>query len=182
MRVFGMLLVATLAVAAGSWVGLGRPDLRAPSAPAPLPEAKPIADDPPLPQPNVPSVAPWPRTNAEASIAKAWSVAHGRAKKAGDARRLVTFTFDDGPTPETTPAILRLLARHHVHATFFVIGSYLEGEKNRAKVSRHILKKTIAGGHLVGNHTHDHANLAALSPAEVIDQIDRGAASIERIS
>lgn len=183
-------LVATVSVVAGSWVGLGRPELRLPqvsaappAAPAPAP---PPRDAPALPQETdpslVPSFAPWPRTNPEASIAKAWMVAEGPHKSPGDARRLVTLTFDDGPTPETTPAVLKLLAKHRVHATFFVIGGYLDGESGRAKQVRRVLKKVVAAGHLVGNHTHDHANLTSLPPSDVVAQIDRGSASIERVT
>jgi len=187
-------LVATISLVAGSWVSLGRPELRlphvlAPSSPAPAPAspspAPPPRAEPALPQeadPSiVPSFAPWPRTNPEASIAKAWMVAEGPAKRTGEAKRLVTLTFDDGPTPETTPAVLKMLAKHRVHATFFVIGGYLDGESGRAKQVRRVLKKVVAAGHLVGNHTHDHANLTALSRSDVVAQIDRGAASIERV-
>jgi peptidoglycan/xylan/chitin deacetylase (PgdA/CDA1 family) len=183
-------LVATVSLAAGSWVSLGRPELRlprivrseehAPPAPAPLPP-----DPPALPQETdpslVPSFAPWPRTNPEASITKAWMVAEGPAKRPGQAKRLVTLTFDDGPTPETTPAVLKLLAKHRVHATFFVIGGYLDGNSGRAKQVRRVLQRVVRAGHLVGNHTHDHANLTALPRPDVIAQIDRGAASIERV-
>ena len=92
----------------------------------------------------------------------------------------MTLTFDDGPFPETTPTVLDLLAKHEVHATFFVIGRYLDGDGERAQASREVLKKVVAGGHLVGNHTHDHALLTSVSHTQVLDQIDRGAASIER--
>ncbi len=184
-------LVATVSLVAGSWVGLGHPELRlprvttsAPGTPAPAPPPPP-RDAPSLPQEHdpslVPSFAPWPRTNPEASIAKAWMVAEGPAKRPGEAKRLVTLTFDDGPTPETTPAVLKLLAKHRVRATFFVIGGYLDGESGRAKQVRRVLKKVVAAGHLVGNHTHDHANLTALPQSDVVAQIDRGSASIERV-
>lgn len=184
MRVLGKTLVLAASIAAGSWVSLGRPSFH--QAPPVIPKASaPVPDDPPLPQaadPSmVPSFAPWPRTNPEASITKAWAIAHGRTRPPGDDRRLVTFTFDDGPTPDTTPEILQVLHQHHVRATFFVIGSYLEGDKPRAKVARHVLQKLVAAGHLVGNHTHDHAKLDLLSHAEIVDQIDRGAAAIERV-
>ena len=184
-------LVATVSVAMGSWVGVGRPDLAvlrpmtAETRP-PEPRADLAADDPMLPHaydPSlVPSFAPWPRANPEASIAKAWTVAEGPHKQPGDNRRLVTLTFDDGPTPETTPAVLRLLGKHRVRATFFVIGGYLDGDEGRAVQARRVLKRVVSAGHLVGNHTHDHVNLSIRSPAEIVDQIDRGAASIERVT
>lgn len=181
--------LAVLAVSAslGSWIGLGRPTPAIPRAPAPtsVSTAPPIPE-PPLPQAADPSLVPsfgkWPKTNPEASIAKAWVVAEGPAHRTNDARRLVTFTFDDGPTPEVTPEVLAILKKHQVRATFFVIGSYLDGDSGRAKLVRRVLKKVVANGHLVGNHTHHHANLALLSPWEVTQEIDHGAESIASVT
>jgi peptidoglycan/xylan/chitin deacetylase (PgdA/CDA1 family) len=129
---------------------------------------------------NIPSMRPWPALNAEASITKAWMVAEGPAYRAGSGRRLVTLTFDDGPFPETTPTVLRVLAKHKVHASFFVIGRYLDGDDARAKASRETLKQVAAAGHLIGNHTHDHALLTSVTHTQVLEQIDQGQASIER--
>jgi peptidoglycan/xylan/chitin deacetylase (PgdA/CDA1 family) len=131
---------------------------------------------------NIPSMRPWPALNAEASIPKAWMVAEGPAYRAGSGRRLVTLTFDDGPFPETTPTVLRVLAKHEVHASFFVIGRYLDGDGVRAKASRETLKRVAAAGHLIGNHTHDHALLTSVTHTQVLEQIDEGAASIERVT
>lgn len=130
----------------------------------------------------IPSMRAWPELNAEASIGKAWMVAEGPAYPAGSGRRLVTLTFDDGPFPETTPTVLKILARAKVHASFFVVGRYLDGDDGRARQSREVLKQVAAAGHLIGNHTHDHENLAAVTHTEVLEQIDRGAASIERVT
>ena len=129
---------------------------------------------------HIPSMRPWPELNAEASIPKAWMVAEGPMYPIGSGRRLVTLTFDDGPFPETTPTVLDILAKAKVHASFFVVGRYLDGEDGRARQSRAVLKKVAAAGHLIGNHTHDHENLAAVTHTEVLEQIDQGAASIER--
>lgn len=185
-RALGVLAVSA---SLGSWLGLGRP-----TAVPPRPHSKPTASisppraappsDPPLPQSVDPSLVPsfgkWPKANREASIAKAWIVAEGPSQhRAPDARRLVTFTFDDGPTPEVTPEVLSILKRHRVKATFFVIGKYLDGDSGRATAVRRSLKKVVAAGHLVGNHSWSHANLALLSPFEVTQEIDRSAEIIE---
>ena len=61
----------------------------------------------------------------------------------------VYLTFDDGPDPDTTPAVLDLLKAHQAKATFFVI-------VERAKRQREILGRIIAEGHAVGNHSMDH--------------------------
>jgi peptidoglycan/xylan/chitin deacetylase (PgdA/CDA1 family) len=129
---------------------------------------------------NVPSMRPWPELNADASIAKAWMVAEGPAYRAGEGRRLVTLTFDDGPFPETTPTVLHILAKNKIHATFFAIGRYLEGDDERAQESRAVLKQVVDAGHLVGNHTYDHALLTSVTHTQVLEQIDRSAAAIER--
>lgn len=197
-------------LAAGSWLGLGKPSLEhsrvlVESAKASMgarvkthvdakadAQAKADADAKarakadeivPLPRVDMGGVAsmrPWPELNAQASIAKAWMVAEGPAYKASSGRRLVTLTFDDGPFPETTPTVLRVLARHKVRASFFVIGRYLDGESARAKTSREVLKQVAAAGHLIGNHTYDHVSLTSVTRTQVLEQIDRGAASIER--
>lgn len=194
------LFAGTLAV--GSWLGLGKPtvvdarawvdeakagaDAKADAAKASAnADAEAKADAKELAGRDlgsIPSMRPWPELNSEASIAKAWMVAEGPTYRAGSGRRLVTLTFDDGPFPETTPTVLKILARSKVHASFFVIGRYLEGEDERAKQSRDVLKQIAAAGHLIGNHTHDHANLGAVTHTEVLEQIDQGAASIERVT
>lgn len=195
-------------LAAGSWLGLGKPsveegrvlvaaakasaDAQALANASAKAEAKARADGdrptdftpaPQLSDPkNFPSPRPWPELNPDASIPKAWMVAEGPVYRPGSGRRLVTLTFDDGPFPETTPAVLRVLARHKVHASFFVIGRYLDGDEPRAKASREVLKEVIAAGHLVGNHTHDHTKLtgANVTHTQMLEQIDQGASSIER--
>lgn len=189
------ILVAAISVVAGTWVAL-HPRAAPPPAPggsasvAPLPpplEPAPGATaggEAPVEVPSTAeavSVTPWPRLNPEGSLAKAWRIADGPHRRPGDKRRVVTLTFDDGPFPETTPRVLDLLAKHDVKATFFVIGRYLDGDSERAAASREVLKKTAAAGHLIGNHTHDHSLLTNITHTQVLDQIDRGASSIERV-
>jgi peptidoglycan/xylan/chitin deacetylase (PgdA/CDA1 family) len=59
--------------------------------------------------------------------------------------RLVALTFDDGPDPRVTPALLEVLARHGATATFFVMGD---------RAARHpaILRRIVDRGHELGNH------------------------------
>jgi peptidoglycan/xylan/chitin deacetylase (PgdA/CDA1 family) len=75
---------------------------------------------------------------------------------AGDGKQLV-LTFDDGPDPQWTPRILDLLKAEHVPAAFFVIG--LNAESFPGLVTR-----AYNEGHLVGNHSYSHPNIAAISP------------------
>jgi cellulose synthase/poly-beta-1,6-N-acetylglucosamine synthase-like glycosyltransferase/peptidoglycan/xylan/chitin deacetylase (PgdA/CDA1 family) len=67
----------------------------------------------------------------------------------------VALTFDDGPDPQWTPKILDVLARHHAHATFFVIGS---------KVNEYpeLVRRILAEGNEVGVHTFTHAELVTV--------------------
>src|SRR5215210_2246286 len=69
----------------------------------------------------------------------------------------IALTFDDGPYRQTTPLILDSLRRHHLKATFFVIG-------RQVKKNPGLLRRIVKEGHTVGNHTYDHADLSDLSP------------------
>ncbi|MER3453086.1 MAG: polysaccharide deacetylase family protein [Acidimicrobiia bacterium] len=80
---------------------------------------------------------------------------------------LVALTFDDGPDPAYTPRILDLLAARHVRATFFVVGV-------NALAHRDLLKREVAAGHSIGNHTRTHPDLERLGPEEVLAEIDGG--------
>jgi peptidoglycan-N-acetylglucosamine deacetylase len=62
----------------------------------------------------------------------------------------IALTFDDGPDPESTPAILDSLAQLGARATFFVIGRYLERHESLAR-------RIVAEGHELGNHSWRHA-------------------------
>lgn len=150
-----------------------------PDAPADAPHVRPA-----LPQEidpaGVSSMQPWPRLNPEVDVHRAWMLAEGPKRAPGDGRKLVTLTFDDGPFLETTPTVLKLLARYHVRATFFAVGQYLERDDHRSRLSRNLLRRIVDEGHLVGNHTLDHTLLTAISRTRVLDQIDRSAAAIER--
>jgi peptidoglycan/xylan/chitin deacetylase (PgdA/CDA1 family) len=190
-RIARMLPLVTLGV--GSWVGLGMPSARALSTlriPFPVHDTHESSDagvariDPPehpsvdptlLPDPN-----PWPALNPQDSVSRAWLLSEGPLPAARSGRRVVTLSFDDGPFPETTPVVLRILARHHVHATFFWIGRYLDGDSDRAIATRAVAKQVRDAGHLIGTHTHDHERLAGATHAEIAAQIDRGMASVER--
>jgi len=72
-------------------------------------------------------------------------------------RRTVILTFDDGPDPEWTPRVLDVLRRHDVPGSFFLLGT---------QVLRHpgLVRRLVAEGHEVGNHTFGHPDLAELSP------------------
>jgi cellulose synthase/poly-beta-1,6-N-acetylglucosamine synthase-like glycosyltransferase/peptidoglycan/xylan/chitin deacetylase (PgdA/CDA1 family) len=70
--------------------------------------------------------------------------------------RTVALTFDDGPDRRWTPAILRVLERHRVPATFFVVGS-------RVLKNPRLVRAELRAGHEVGSHTFSHARMGQLA-------------------
>jgi peptidoglycan/xylan/chitin deacetylase (PgdA/CDA1 family) len=86
--------------------------------------------------------------------------------------RGVALTFDDGPHPEGTPAVLESLARAGAQATFFLVGEQVE---RRPALAAEI----VAAGHRVALHGHRHRLQLRLSAAEVADDLARGLAAIE---
>jgi peptidoglycan-N-acetylglucosamine deacetylase len=84
----------------------------------------------------------------------------------------VALTFDDGPHPEGTPAVLEALARTGTRATFFVIG---EQVRRRPE----ILARTVKAGHAVALHGDRHRLQLRMSAAAVAEDLARGVAAIE---
>ena len=66
-----------------------------------------------------------------------------------DTKHIFYPTFDDGPSPATTPKVLDVLKKHGVHATFFITGGNIAG--NEA-----LLQRERDEGHLVANHQWKH--------------------------
>jgi len=73
----------------------------------------------------------------------------------------VALTFDDGPHPDFTPAILAILERYNVKATFFVVGKMVERAPALVAAER-------KAGHLIGNHTYHHVNLTNIPIQEAV--------------
>ncbi|HUS67713.1 MAG TPA: polysaccharide deacetylase family protein [Kofleriaceae bacterium] len=92
----------------------------------------------------------------------------GRARRVTGRERPyhVAFTFDDGPSHETTPAVLAALARFGVPAAFFVVGRRISGDKPEAIANAAVLDDIRAAGHLIGNHTLRHGDLSLMTAAE----------------
>jgi peptidoglycan/xylan/chitin deacetylase (PgdA/CDA1 family) len=79
----------------------------------------------------------------------------------------VALTFDDGPDPGQTPRMLKLLAQQHVHATFCLVGE---------NVQRHpeLVRKIVAGGHTLCNHTWSHSlKIGKQSAAQIHADLQR---------
>jgi len=73
-------------------------------------------------------------------------------------RQAVALTFDDGPDPETTLALLQLLEKLEVKATFFVVG-------NRVAAYPKLVEQILAQGHTIGNHGFHHDPMAPFKGA-----------------
>jgi peptidoglycan/xylan/chitin deacetylase (PgdA/CDA1 family) len=83
----------------------------------------------------------------------------------------VALTFDDGPHPEGTPAVLEILARAHARATFFLVGEQVQ---RRPELAREI----VAQGHLVALHGQRHRLQLRLGAADVAADLRAGAEAI----
>jgi peptidoglycan/xylan/chitin deacetylase (PgdA/CDA1 family) len=71
------------------------------------------------------------------------------------ANNSVAITFDDGPNPKVTPLLLDILKEKDVKVTFFLIGARVEEYPE-------IVKRIVAEGHDIGNHSYTHKRLAQL--------------------
>ena len=78
----------------------------------------------------------------------------------------LALTFDDGPNPVWTPRLLDLLASHNLRATFFLVGS-------RAQAQPALVRQIVAAGHIIGNHSWSHANLALSSARRIGEELSR---------
>jgi peptidoglycan/xylan/chitin deacetylase (PgdA/CDA1 family) len=83
----------------------------------------------------------------------------------------VVLTFDDGPWPQRTPAVIKALASHCTRAIFFPIGKHATYEPG-------ILKQVAAAGHSIGSHTWSHQNLSAKPVQEGKDEIEKGISAV----
>lgn len=84
----------------------------------------------------------------------------------------VVLTFDDGPHPDGTPAVLELLARARYRATFFMVGEQVE---RRPELAREV----VAQGHAIALHAYRHRLQPRLTPGTLRDDLDRGREAIE---
>jgi len=91
-----------------------------------------------------------------------------------DDSRSVALTFDDGPHPQGTPALLERLRESGVTATFFLVGE---------QVRRHptVAADVVAAGHAVAVHADRHRNLLRVSPSQLHEDLRRAEATIAAV-
>jgi peptidoglycan-N-acetylglucosamine deacetylase len=86
--------------------------------------------------------------------------------------RQLALTYDDGPNEPHTLRLLEVLAKHEVHATFFLVGRYVQQQPA-------IVREIVKAGHSVGNHTFTHPLLTFKSAAEIRQQLSDCRSAIE---
>ncbi|MBL7253502.1 polysaccharide deacetylase family protein [Paractinoplanes lichenicola] len=138
--------------------------LSACAKPQPEPDAPelPPATVPPSSAPPSPSPSPTPTGLPRTPVQKEprYVVPTGRGAK------VVALTLDDGPHPAYTPQVLKLLRKHHVKATFFVIGQ-------QAAAHPDLVRAIAADGHTIGTHTWSHVDLKKQSAGRVKTEVGR---------
>ena len=87
----------------------------------------------------------------------------------------IALTFDDGPAEQFTAQVLEILREHQVPATFFVCGRNVEKHPDS-------LRRIVAEGHEVGNHTYSHMFVYFKSRRRIAEEIDRTQAIIEKVA
>lgn len=95
------------------------------------------------------------------------------APSSGD--KVIALTFDDGPWPKYTEAVLAELAKYDVKATFFMIGRQVYRYPN-------LTKRIRAEGHALGNHTQGHVYSSKASPAQVRAQMADCQTAIQKVA
>jgi peptidoglycan/xylan/chitin deacetylase (PgdA/CDA1 family) len=85
--------------------------------------------------------------------------------------RRIYITFDDGPDPERTPAVLDILGEERARATFFVIGA-------KAVAHSALIRRAVSEGHTIGSHSQNHPLLPTLSSAQLRLEVEGALDSI----
>lgn len=111
-----------------------------------------------------------PDANHRADFSKNAGVTFTRVLVSGN---YVALTFDDGPHPKNTPRLLDMLRARNIKATFYVIGRSVD-------LYPQVVRRTVAEGHEMGNHTHTHRLLSKLSDSEVRSELSRCRDAVQR--
>jgi peptidoglycan/xylan/chitin deacetylase (PgdA/CDA1 family) len=121
----------------------------------------------------MPKSDPWYERLAHRAWLAEWRV---KDRLAGVRRRggegTVSLTFDDGPHPSSTPAVLDVLAQLEVPATFFCVG-------RNARAHPELVRRAVAEGHAVGSHSFTHPHPAEVPLRALTDEYRSGRQAVE---
>lgn len=116
---------------------------------------------------------PVPR-NPDMNLSSSFGAGSGVTVSRGStAFPYVAMTFDDGPHPQNTPRLLDMLRARNIKATFYVIGRNVD-------MYPAIVRRVVAEGHEIGNHTYTHRLLTKLSDDEVLRELSQTRDAIGR--
>ena len=89
-------------------------------------------------------------------------------------KKLIAFTFDDGPSETNTNYLLDNLDKYDAKVTFFVLGS-------RVNSNKETIKRAYLEGNDIGSHTYNHQNLNLLSDFALIDEVKKTNEAIKEV-
>ncbi|MGU3496055.1 polysaccharide deacetylase family protein [Xanthobacteraceae bacterium A53D] len=146
------------------------------------PAAAPVAAQPNAAQPGTALPDFWSPPKADAPPAQALAAGTPPTPASMSGMRFaevdgpyIAITFDDGPNPETTTRLLRMLEQRGIKATFFVLGS-------NAAAHPDVIRAIAAAGHEIGNHSWNHPQLPKLSEAALDKQIEDTNTAIQNVT
>ena len=90
--------------------------------------------------------------------------------------KVLALSFDDGPNTTITPKILDILEEYHIAASFFLIGQNIKGE------AVDVVKRALAMGCDICNHSFTHKAMTELTPEEIREEIEKTDALIQSIT
>ena len=144
----------------------------APTPPADAAPASPPTAEPAAKSAAPPAAAPSAEAPATPAPAPAPKVTYSDCHVDG---QYIAMTFDDGPHKVNTPRLLDMLKERHIHATFFLIGE-------NVVENQEIVKRILAEGHEIGNHSWSHPQLSLMNDASVRDQLQKTQDAIKTAS
>ena len=115
-----------------------------------------------------------PAPEAKPHHPRGWPLPAAGPTMSGDPELI--FTFDDGPNPKTTPIVLDALAKHGIHAIFFLVGEMAD-----TKAGPELIARELREGHIIGTHTMKHLDQCRLkNDDKAAHDIDDGKAAVEK--
>lgn len=90
-------------------------------------------------------------------------------------QKILAMTFDDGPHPSLTPRLLDILKERNIKCTFFLIGK-------QVRMYPQIVRRMIAEGHEIGNHTWTHCSLTSRSDDQIRKELQQSADAVREVA